>query len=258
MIHILLHGCNGRMGRVITALAREMKDMQITAGIDAFGTPEADITVYADCAAVPEDVVKQTDVVIDFSTAAAVDALLDFVEENKLPCVLCTTGLSEEQMTRMLTAAESCAILKSANMSVGVNLLLRILKENAAILDAAGFDIEIVEKHHKKKLDAPSGTAIALADAVNESLKERGETYPYVYDRSERRQERPQAEIGISAVRGGTIVGDHDVIFAGADEVVTLSHRAYSRNVFASGALAAARFLAGKPAGLYDMAQVVQ
>ena len=258
MVNILLHGCNGRMGRVITALAKETEDIRIAAGIDAFGTAEGDFQVFTSCDEVTKEVIAETDVVIDFSTASAVDALLDFVAKNNLPIVLCTTGLDEAQTAHMKETAEKTAILKSANMSVGINLLLKILKENAAVLDAAGFDIEIVEKHHKKKLDAPSGTAIALGEAVNESLRERGETYPFVYDRSERRQERPQTEIGISAVRGGTIVGDHDVIFAGTDEVVTLSHRAYSRNVFATGALAAARFLAGKPAGLYDMAQVVQ
>ena len=146
------------------------------------------------------------------------------------------------------------AILKSANMSVGINLLLKLLKDASKVLADAGFDIEIVEKHHKLKVDAPSGTALALADAINEELNNE---YEYVYDRSSRREERPVAEIGISAVRGGSIVGDHDVIFAGTDEVVTLSHTAYSRSVFAKGAIEAARFLFGRDPGMYDMGDVI-
>ena len=169
--------------------------------------------------------------------------------------MLCTTGLSEEQLQKIQEVSGKTAILKSANMSLGVNLLMKLLKEATGVLAAAGFDIEIVEKHHNQKLDAPSGTALALADVIN---KELDNAYEYVYDRSTRREKRPVKEIGISAVRGGTIVGDHDVIFAGTDEVITLSHRAYSREVFAKGALQAAKFLSGKPAGLYDMGQVVQ
>ncbi|MGN1170639.1 MAG: 4-hydroxy-tetrahydrodipicolinate reductase, partial [Lachnospiraceae bacterium] len=160
-----------------------------------------------------------------------------------------------EQIQKVQEVSGRTAILKSANMSLGVNLLMKLLKEATGVLAQAGFDIEIVEKHHNQKLDAPSGTALALADVIN---KELDNTYEYVYDRSTRREKRPVKEIGISAVRGGTIVGDHDVIFAGTDEVITLSHRAYSREVFAKGALQAAKFLSGKPAGLYDMSQVVQ
>lgn len=257
MINVLLHGCNGRMGKAIEAIASEDCDITICCGVDAVTDKNASFPVYASCDEIPDDVAEGIDVVIDFSTAKAMDALLDFVTVHKLPCVLCTTGLSEEQTKKMHAAAKETAILKSANMSVGINLLLKILKENAAVLDAAGFDIEIVEKHHKKKLDAPSGTAIALGDAVNEALSREKTAYPYVYDRSARREERKQEEIGISAVRGGTIVGDHDVIFAGNDEVLTFSHRAYSRSVFATGAVAAAKYLAGKPAGMYDMSKVV-
>ena len=147
------------------------------------------------------------------------------------------------------------AILKSANMSLGINLMLKLLKKATDVLAPAGFDIEIVEKHHNLKVDAPSGTALALADSINEEL---GNSYEYVYDRSSRREKRPQKEIGISAVRGGTIVGDHDVIFAGADEVITFSHTAYSKAVFGKGAVQAAKFLAGKPAGMYDMSNVIE
>jgi 4-hydroxy-tetrahydrodipicolinate reductase len=164
--------------------------------------------------------------------------------------------LSEAQLTNLKETSKKVAILKSANMSLGVNLLMKALKEYAPILAENGFDIEVVEKHHNQKLDAPSGTAIALADAVNSAFDE-SDRYDYVYDRSTRREKRRAKEIGISAVRGGTIVGDHDVIFAGQDEVVTFSHMAYSRALFGRGAVSAAKFLAGKPAGLYDMSNVI-
>lgn len=250
MTKILLHGCNGKMGKIITGLAASDNDVEIVAGVDTFGEASASYPVYKTLNEVKED----ADVVVDFSNAAAVDALLDFCAEKKLPVVVCTTGLSQEQTDQLKEAAQKTAVLKSANMSVGINLLFKVLGEISPTLAAAGFDIEIVEKHHNQKVDAPSGTAIALADAVNESMDGK---YEYVYDRSTRREKRPENEIGISSVRGGTIVGDHDVIFAGTDEVITLSHRAYSRAVFGKGALQAAKFLAGKEAGLYDMGDVL-
>ena len=185
---------------------------------------------------------------------AAMENLLTFSAERGIPAVVCTTGLSEDQDALLKKTSEKVAVLKSANMSVGINLLQTLLSEAAPKLAAAGFDIEIVEKHHNQKIDAPSGTAIALADSVNEALNNE---YEYVYDRSARREKRPVKEIGISAVRGGTIVGDHDVIFAGEDEVITFSHRAYSRAVFGKGAVEAAKFLAGKPAGFYTMHDVL-
>ena len=192
---------------------------------------------------------------IDFSNAGAVDALLDYCAEKKIPVVLCTTGLSEEQLEKVRETSEKTAVLKSANMSVGINLLLKLLKDAAKVLGNAGYDIELVERHHNQKLDAPSGTALALADSINEALN--GE-YHYVYDRSQVRQKRDTKEIGISAVRGGTIVGEHEVIFAGTDEVIEFRHSAYSRNVFAKGAVEAAKFLAGKETGMYDMGDVIQ
>ena len=194
------------------------------------------------------------DAVIDFSAAPAVDGLIEYCGEKQVPCVLCTTGLSEEQLAKVKEASGKVAILKSANMSLGINMLLKLLKDATNILAPAGFDIEIVEKHHNQKVDAPSGTALALADSINEELDN---DYNYVYDRSQVREKRTQKEIGISAVRGGTIVGEHDVIFAGADEVITFSHRAYSKAVFGKGAIQAAKFLAGKPAGMYDMSDVI-
>ena len=249
MIRIILHGCSGRMGHIITGICENDKDTEIVAGVDVFGEEYAGYPVYRTLDECPE-----ADVIIDFSTAAAIDDLLRYAAEKGIPVVVCTTGLSDAQTKELKAASEKTAVLKSANMSVGINLLEVLIAQAAPKLAAAGFDIEIVEKHHRTKIDAPSGTAIALADAANEAL---GGTYDYVYDRSARREKRPVQEIGISAVRGGTIVGDHDVIFAGQDEVITLSHRAYSRAVFGKGAVEAAKFLAGKGAGFYTMGDVL-
>lgn len=250
MINVIMHGCNGKMGQVITGLAAEDQEVRIVAGVDAFDQKQGAYPVFSSLS----ECTAEADVVIDFSAAPAVDNLLDACIQKNLPCVLCTTGLSGEQLKRVQKASEQVAVLKSANMSLGINMLLKLLKEAAGVLAPAGFDIEIVEKHHNRKIDAPSGTALALADSINEELNEE---YDYIYDRSGSREKRSRKEIGISAVRGGTIVGDHDVIFAGADEVITFSHRAYSKAVFGKGALQAAKFLAGKPAGMYDMSHVI-
>ena len=219
MVKAIMHGCNGKMGQVISGLVKEDDVIEIVAGIDKFTgieNPYPVFTSLAEC-----DV--QADVVIDFSNAAAVDELLDVCVEKTLPVVLCTTGLSEEQLAKVKEAGEKVAVLRSANMSLGVNLLMKLLKDAAKVLAPAGFDIEIVEKHHNQKVDAP----------------------------------REKNEIGIVAVRGGTIVGQHDVIFAGADEVIEFHHTAYSKAIFGKGAVEAAKFLAGKPAGMYDMSDVI-
>ena len=250
MTKIIMHGCNGKMGQMITGLIAADDEIEIVAGVDAFETGNNTYPVFKSIGLCDIG----ADVVIDFSNAQAIDGLLDYCMEKKLPCVLCTTGLSEAQLQKVEEAGEKTAVLKSANMSLGINLLLKLLKDAAGILAPAGFDIEIVEKHHNKKVDAPSGTALALADSINEELDN---AYEYIYDRSGRREKRPVKEIGLSAVRGGTIVGEHDVIFAGADEVITFSHTAYSKAVFGKGAIQAAKFLAGKPAGKYDMSDVV-
>lgn len=250
MIRVIMHGCNGKMGKNIVNLLANDTQAQVVAGIDAFDEGKNPFPVFSSIT----ECTVEADVIIDFSIASAVDALLDYCVEKKVPCVLCTTGLSEEQLQKMKEAAEKVAILKSANMSLGINMLLKLVKEATAVLAPAGFDIEIVEKHHNLKVDAPSGTALALADSINEELNN---TYEYVYDRSQTREKRKTNEIGISAVRGGTIVGDHDVIFAGEDEVITFNHRAYSKAVFAKGAIQAAKFLAGKDAGMYDMSDVI-
>lgn len=245
-----MHGCNGKMGQMISQLAQQDENVKIVAGIDARATVQNDYPVFADISGC--DV--EADVVIDFSNASAVDGLLAHCIEKQLPLVLCTTGLSQDQIQAVEETSKKVAVLKSANMSVGINLLMKILKEASAKLLTAGYDCEIVEMHHNQKLDAPSGTALALADAVNDPFN--GE-YEYVYDRSGRREKRREKEIGISAVRGGSIVGDHQVIFAGTDEVITFGHTAYSRGVFAKGAVEAAKFMAGRPAGMYSMADVL-
>lgn len=250
MIRLIMHGCNGKMGQVISSFAAEDDGVEMVAGIDVHDDGHNSYPVFTNI----EDCQVEADCLIDFSTASAVDRLLDYCVEKKLPCVLCTTGLSEAQLKKVEEASEKVAILRSANMSLGINLLLKMLKEAAGILAPAGFDIEIVEKHHNQKVDAPSGTALALADTINEEFDN---SYEYVYDRSKKREKRENKEIGISAVRGGTIVGDHDVIFAGADEVITFSHTAYSKAVFGKGAVQAAKFLAGKPAGSYQMSHVI-
>lgn len=250
MIRAILHGCNGVMGQVVTGMIAEDPQIEIVAGIDIFTERKNDYPVFA-C---PADCDAEADVLIDFSSAKAMDALLDYVEAKQLPAVLCSTGLSAGQLARVEEVSKKTAVLKSANMSLGINTLLKVLKMMAPILAAEGFDMEIMEKHHNRKLDAPSGTAIALADAINDSLDEK---YSYTFDRSQVRQKRDPKEIGFASVRGGTIVGEHDVIFAGTDEVITVSHTAYSRKIFAKGAVAGAKFLAGKPAGRYDMQDVI-
>lgn len=251
MIKILMHGCNGKMGRMITELVKNDSAAEIVAGVDKYTAVPNDYPVFESITVC--DVVA--DVVIDFSNAGAVDELLAYCTEKKLPVVLCTTGLSEEQLKKVEESSEKIAILKSANMSMGINLLLKLLKDAAKVLAPAGYDIELVEKHHNQKLDAPSGTALALADSINDALNNE---YNYVYDRSQVRQKRDAKEIGISAVRAGTIVGEHEVLFAGTDEVIEFKHTAYSRSVFAKGAVEAAKFLAGKETGMYDMGDVIQ
>lgn len=250
MTRAIMHGCNGKMGQVITSLVAADHEIEIVAGVDVSNHIKNTYPVFESI----KECDAEADVVIDFASAKAMDELLDYCAERRLPCVLCTTGLSEEQLAKVEETAYQTAILRSANMSLGVNMLLKLLKEAASILAPAGFDIEIVEKHHNQKIDAPSGTALALADSINDEL---GGAYEYVYDRSQVRKKREAKEIGISAIRGGTIVGEHDVIFAGADEVITFSHTAYSKTIFAKGAIQAAKYLKGKPAGLYRMSHVI-
>ena len=250
MTRVIMHGCNGRMGQMISGLCTADPEIEIVAGVDTYTEQKNEYPVFASI----DQCDVAADAIIDFSNASAVDGLLDYCEEKQIPVVLCSTGLSEEQLAKVDEASKKVAVLKSANMSLGINTLMSLLKQAVKVLAPAGFDVEIVEKHHNQKLDAPSGTALALADSINEAVDNR---YEYVYDRSDRRAKRDAKELGISAVRGGTIVGEHEVIFAGTDEVIEFKHTAYSRAVFGKGAIQAAKFLHGKAAGYYDMSDVI-
>lgn len=249
MVKIIMHGCNGAMGQVITKLAAEDKDAEITAGIDRVDNRENPYPVFTSCDAC--DV--EADVIVDF-VAQAVDGVLAYALKRKMPLVLCTTGLSEKQLEDVKTASAQIPILRSANMSLGVNTVFKLAAAAAKILGEVGYDIEIVEKHHNKKMDAPSGTALAIADAINEAMDDR---YTYKLDRSAERARREADEIGIQAVRGGTIVGEHEVLFCGPDEVIEIKHTAYSKAIFGKGAIQAAQFLKGKKPGMYQMSDVI-
>ena len=245
MTKIIMLGCNGRMGQMITDMVKQDDECTIVAGIDIVDNRDNGYPVYtklADC-----DV--EADAIIDFTSATDFESRMDYAVDKQIPIIECSTGLSEEQMDYLKKASEKVAVLKSANMSLGINLLMKLLKEAAVKLAGDGFDVEIVEKHHNQKLDAPSGTALALADSINEAMDDR---YEYIYDRSQVRQKRDKKELGISAVRGGTIVGEHEVIFAGTDEVITFKHTAYSRAVFAKGSITAAKYLKGKSNNKYN------
>ena len=251
MIKVILNGANGAMGKVVAELVASDENMEIVAGVDLNTDTKSVFPIFDDIRKI--DI--EADAVIDFASVKAVDNLLDFIEEKKSPAVICTTGLSDAQIDRIKGLSSAVPILRSANMSLGINILSKVLVDIAPTLRKAGFDIEIVEAHHRRKLDAPSGTAILLADAVNKNMDEKLE---YTYDRSKRHEPRKDDEIGLSSVRGGTIVGDHEVIFAGEDEVISFNHRAYSRKIFANGAISAAKFLVGKSKGLYDMSDVIK
>ncbi|MDD3165699.1 MAG: 4-hydroxy-tetrahydrodipicolinate reductase [Oscillospiraceae bacterium] len=251
MIHIVISGCNGRMGKVITELCAQEEALQVVAGIDLNPVKLSTFPVYAD----PMEFTGKADVVIDFSSPKALGSLLTFCKAKKAGLVLATTGISDEQMEQVREAAKEIAIFKSANMSLGINVLLELVKNAARVLGGS-CDIEIVERHHNKKVDAPSGTALMIADAAAGAVDYAAE---YVYDRHTVRQPRRKTEIGISAVRGGTIVGEHEILFAGRDEMIEIKHTALSREVFASGAVKAAEFLARqKQPGIYDMSNLVQ
>ena len=250
MTKIVLCGANGKMGHTLAGCIANREDCKVIGGIDSY-TKQYDVFPIVETA---EQLPEQPDVIIDFSNPSSLDMLLNYAFTHNVALVLATTGYSEAQILQIKTAAEQIPVFFTFNMSLGINLLVELAKRATAILGDQ-FDIEIVEKHHNQKIDAPSGTAIALADSINEAL---GGAYHYTYDRSDRREERDPKEIGISAVRGGNIVGEHEVIFAGTDEVIEFKHTAYSKAVFGKGAVQAAKFLAGKPAGRYDMHDVIE
>ena len=249
MIRIIMNGCNGKMGQVITSLAAQDSECEIVAGFDVNTAVENTYPVYSD----PNEFTGEADVVIDFSHPSCLTGLLEYCKKRKLPVILCTTGFSEEQKREFTETSAEIPVFFSANMSLGINLLIALAKKAAKLLEG-NFDIEIVEKHHNQKIDAPSGTALAIADAIDDTL-----SYPaeYVYDRHSVRKPREKTEIGMHSIRGGTIVGEHDIIFAGRDEVITLSHSAGSKQVFAVGSVNAAVFLSGCEKGLYQMSDLL-
>ncbi len=249
MTDIIIQGIGGRMGHALCEMIAKREDCRVVAGIDVKDGEQNGIPVYDNL----EKLEGKGDVIIDFSSPAAVEKALPYCEAHKLPIVVCTTGLSEELQLKVVQLSRTVAVFKSANMSMGINVLSELCKRASAIL-GVDYDVEIVEQHHHNKLDAPSGTALMLADAINE---ENNGEYHYVYDRSSVRQKRDPKEIGISSVRGGSIVGDHEVLFCGQDEVIALKHTAYSRSIFANGAVNAAVYLAKKEPGLYNMGNMI-
>jgi 4-hydroxy-tetrahydrodipicolinate reductase len=251
MLKIIISGCNGHMGRVVSTLCAADPQVELVAGFDVMGSSDHDFPVYSS----PSQFTGQADAVIDFSSPAALDGLLTFALETKTPLVLATTGYTPEQVAQIGTVATQVPIFRSANMSLGINVLLELVKKAASVLGDS-YDIEIVERHHRRKVDAPSGTALMIADAAAAAC---GHETEYVFDRHAVHQPRQKKEIGISAVRGGTIVGEHEIIFAGHDEIMEIKHTALSREIFAQGAVAAAKFIGSvQTPGLYDMSQLVQ
>ena len=251
MLKIIISGCNGHMGRSLTSVAEADPEIEIAAGFDVNAVRLGNFPVYAD----PMEFSGSCDVIVDFSSPAALDGLIAYCVQKKKPLVLCTTGYSQEQQGLIDGAAEKIPVFRSGNMSLGINLLADLIKRACAVL-GEGFDVEIVEKHHRRKVDAPSGTALMLANAAADALPYEPE---YVYNRQPKREARGKTEIGISAVRGGTIVGEHEIIFAGLDEVIEIKHTAYSRDVFVTGAIRAAKFMGRmEKSGLYSMSDVLK
>lgn len=249
MLKILLNGCNGKMGQVVSKVAKNYDNIKIVAGVDLNTTKNYDYPVYSD----PKMVAEDFDVVIDFSLPEATLKMLEFLKNSKKPIVIATTGFLADQKSKIFEYAKNIPIFWSANMSLGVNLMVNLVQKAYKILGSF-FDIEIIEKHHNQKIDAPSGTALMLADAINEVANNE---YEYVFDRHTRRKKRSQNEIGIFSVRGGTIVGEHSVIFAGSDEIIEIKHTALSKEIFANGAIKAAMFMKDKSVGIYNMNDLI-
>ena len=249
MTKIFLNGCCGRMGKVIVNLCSGSDEYEITAGGDIVSNPDYKFPVYSDLKECNEDF----DVIIDFSNAKAVPAILDFALARKKPIVCCTTALSDETLAKLDKASSEIAVFRSANMSIGINLMIELCKQATKILYPE-FDIEIVEAHHNRKLDAPSGTAMMIADAIKQEMPDEAQ---YVFERHSVNKARSKNEIGISSIRGGNIVGDHDAMFISDEEIFTISHRAQTRDVFAKGALRAAKFMSGKANGYFNMSDII-
>lgn len=249
MTRIIITGANGKMGKVLQSIIANREDCEIVAGVDLNTADNGVFPVYSSIAEVKE----AADAVIDFSNPVLLDDLLEYSKATRTPLVIATTGYSDEQKDKITEASKSCPIFFTYNMSMGINLLANLAKKAVEIL-GNDFDIEIVEKHHNQKIDAPSGTALMLADAICEVTPQ---PMKYEYDRHSKREKRTKNEIGLHAVRGGTIVGEHEIIFAGRDEIITLSHSARSKEIFAVGAVNAAVYMCGKDAGMYDMKELI-
>ncbi len=251
MLKMIITGCNGHMGRSVARIAANDPDIEVVAGFDVNAVKLDCFPIYAD----PMEFTGTADVIVDFSNPSALEGLLSYCTAKRLPVVLCTTGFDEKQLEMIRGASNKTPVFKSGNMTIGVNLVIDLIKRACSFL-GDGFDVEIIERHHNRKVDAPSGTALMLADAARDALPY---VANYVYERQSSREPRGKHEIGISSVRGGTIVGEHEVIFAGLDEVIEIKHTAYSRDVFAAGAVKAAKFLAGiKKPGMYDMQDLLR
>lgn len=250
MTRIILTGCCGKMGHVIQSIVSSRNDCEIVAGVDVYDSKDCDFPVYSSI----NEVEQEADVIIDFSNPSLLDSILEYGKSTNTSLVIATTGYDDCQKKQIELASKECAVFFTYNYSMGVNLLASLAKKAVEVL-GDGFDIEIIEKHHNQKIDAPSGTALMLADAINEEVDNR---MKYEYDRHSKREKRTKNEIGIHAVRGGTIVGEHEIIFAGRDEIITLSHSARSKEIFAVGAVNAAVFMTGKECGMYDMSQLIK
>lgn len=250
MTRIIITGANGKMGNVLKSIISNREDCEIVAGVDLNTESKDSFPIYASI----NEVKEEADAIIDFSNPVLLDDLLAYSEKTSTPLVIATTGYSDEQKAKINEASKNCPIFFTYNMSMGVNLLVTLAKKAVQVLGDE-FDIEIIEKHHNQKIDAPSGTALMLADAINEEIEH---SMKYEYDRHSKREKRSKNEIGLHAVRGGTIVGEHDIMFAGRDEIITLSHSARSKEIFAVGAVNAAVFMNGKSAGMYDMSELIK
>ena len=252
MTKVVLSGCSGKMGHAIVKSIAERNDVEVACGVDAFDCGDYDFSVFKSF----DDITEKYDAIIDFSNPAVLDSLLNYASSNSVPAVICTTGYSEEQVEAIKSASEKVGIFYSGNMSLGINLMVELCKLATKVFANHGdnFDIEVIEKHHNLKLDAPSGTALMIADAISDVAPNEKQ---YVYDRHAYRKKRDKNEIGIHSIRGGTIVGEHEVIFAGHDEVISIKHEAHSKEVFAVGSINAAVFMKNKQSGMYDMSDLL-
>lgn len=248
-MNIILCGCNGKMGQAIVNESQKFCNMNIVAGVDIKPDSSKSFPIFSSI----NDVNIKADIIIDFSNPLALNSILEYSQNQKLPVVICTTGFSKEQVEKINEASKNIPVFYSGNMSLGINLLIELCQKATNVLGDS-FDIEIIEKHHNQKIDAPSGTALMIANGISEHLDEK---YEYKYNRTTSREKRKKNEIGIHSIRGGTITGDHEVIFAGKDEIITISHHAASRNIFANGAINAAKYILNKTPSLYKMKNLI-